>query len=112
MGSSYPPPPLEGRKKKFGCAGVVFIFFVRPRPTVETFEVLFGHVSHRQSCGQRNDKRAGINGKKNNTRTNHSSVQPLPLAVRRIGKASAFCLVAGVAGNTKQLQIPPSPRAL
>ena len=39
-------------------------------------------------------------------------VQPSPLAVRRIGNASAFRLAPGVAGNSKQLQIPPSPRTL
>ena len=60
----------------------------------------------------RDDKRACVNSKHNNTKTNHSSVQPSPLAVRRIGNASAFRLVPGVAGNSKQLQIPLSPRAL
>ena len=57
----------------------------------------------------RDDKRACVNSKHNNTRANHSSVQPSPPAVRRIGNASAFRLAPGVAGKNKQLQTPPSP---
>ena len=60
----------------------------------------------------RDDKRACVNSNHNNTRTNHSSVQPSLLAVRRIGNTTAFRLAPGMAGNSKQLQIPPSPRAL
>ena len=60
----------------------------------------------------RDDKRACVNSKRNITRTNLSSVQPSPLAVRRIGNASAFRLAPGVAGDSKQFQIPPSPKSL
>ena len=58
------------------------------------------------------DKRAWVHSKHNDTRTDHSSVQSSPLAVRRISNASAFRSAPGVAGNSKQLQIPPSSRAL
>ena len=96
---SLAPPPLFLRR----CP----LFFFRI-PTILNFRIAFGPLEP----WTRDDKRARVNSKHNNTRTNHSSVQPSPLAVRRIGNARAFRLAPGVAGNCKQLQIPPSPRAL
>ena len=90
------PPPLFLRR----CP-LSFCF-----PNSKYIDV-FGHLSHGHD-----NKRACVNSKHNNTRTNHSSVQPSPLAVRRIRNASAFRLAPGVAGNSKQWRIPPSPRAL
>ena len=94
------PPPLF-------LSSLPAFFFFRP-PTVVDFRIYFWPLEP----WTQDDKRACVNSKHNNTRTNHSSVQPSSLAVRRIGNASAFRLAPGVAENAKQLQIPPSPRAL
>ena len=97
---SLAPPPLFQRSLP--------AFFFRTPTTVLKFRI----ASWPLEPWIRDDKRACVSSKHNNTRTNDSSIQPSPLAVRRIGSASAFRLVPGVAGNSKQLQIPPSPRAL
>ena len=82
------------------------LFFFFRTPTILNFRIAFWPLepwTEPWTC---------VNSKHNNIRTINSSVQPSPLAVRRIGNATAFRLPPGVAGNSKQLQIPPSPRAL
>ena len=97
---SLAPPRFFLRR----CA--LFLFF--RTPTMLNFRIAFWPLEP----WTRDDKRACVNSKHNSTRTNHRSVQPSSLAVRRIGNASAFRLAPGVTGNSKQLQIPPSPRAV
>ena len=101
---SLAPPPLFLRR----CP----LFFFFRTPTILNFRIAFRPLEPWAEPWTRDDKCVCVNSKHNNTRTNHSSVQPSPLTARRIGNASAFRLASGVAGNSKQLQIPPSPRAL
>ena len=69
------------------------IFFFRT-PIISTFRIAFRPLEPWAEPWTepwaRDDKRACVNSKHNNTKTNHSSVQPSPLAVRRVGNASAF----------------------
>ena len=69
---SLPPP-------RFFFVAAHFFFF--RTPTILNFRIAFWPLEP----WTRDDKRACVNSKHNNTRTNHSSVQPSPLAVRRIG---------------------------
>ena len=86
-------------------------FFFRT-PTILNFRISFWPLEPWTEPWTRDHKRACVNSNHNNTRTNHSSVQPSPLAERRIGNASAFRLAPGVAWSSEKLQILPSPRAL
>ena len=101
---SLAPPPLFQRSLP--------AFFFRTPTTVLKFRIASWPLEPWTESCTRDDKRAGVNSKHNNTRTNHSSAQPSPLAVRRIGNASAFRLPPGVSRNSKHMQIPPSPREL
>ena len=65
------------------------IFFFRT-PTILNFRIAFWPLETWTKPWTRDHKRECVNSKHNNTRTNHSSVQPSPLAVRRIGNSSAF----------------------
>ena len=67
------------------------IFFFRT-PTILNFRIALWPLEPRTEPWTRDHQRACVNGKHNNTRTNHISVQPSPLAMRRIGNASAFRL--------------------
>ena len=102
---SLPPPPAFS-----SSLPAKYIFF--RTPTILNFRIAFWPLEPWTEPWTRDGKRACVNSKHNNNRTKHSSVQPSPLAVRRIGNASAFRLAPGVAGNSKQLLIPPCPRAL
>ena len=77
------PPPLFLRR----C----LLFFFRT-PTKLKFRIACWPLEPWTQPWTRDHERACVNSKHNNTRANHGSVQPSPLAVRRIGNASAFRL--------------------
>ena len=88
-----PPPPLFLRR----CP---LLFFSNSNYIGLNFIIAFWPLEPWTEPWARDDKRTCVNSKHNNTRTNHSSVQPSPLTVRRIGNASAFRSAPGVAGNS------------
>ena len=79
--------PSRGR---LACPPLLFLrrcpfFFFFRTPTIVNFRIASWPLEP-----WTRDKRACVNSKHNNTKTNHSRVQPSPLPVRRIGNVSAF----------------------
>ena len=100
LGAARLPPP-----RFFFVAARFFYFF--ELPTILNFQIAFRPLEpwtrhNKRACvNSKHNNSKHNNSKHNNTRANDSSVQPSPLAVRRIGNASAFRLAPGVAGNSK-----------
>ena len=90
------PPPLFLRR----CP--LFSFF--GTPAVLTFRIAFWPLEP----WTRDDKRACVNSK-HNTRTNHSSVQPSPLAVPRIGNARTMPSALAVSAIKNATATPGAP---
>ena len=78
-------------------------------PTILNFPIAFGPLEP----WTRDDKRACVNSKHNNTRTNHSSVEPSPspgaLAVRRIGNARTMPSALAVSAIENASTTPGAP---
>ena len=85
-------PPGDGSLAPPGFFFVAACYFFFRAPTTLNFRIAIWPHEPCTKPWTRDHKRACANSKHNNTRTNHSSVQPSPLAVRRIGNAGAFRL--------------------
>ena len=86
--SSVQPSPLAMRRiaPRAFSSSLPANFFFRTA-TILNFRIAIWPLKPWTEPWTRDHKRAYVNGKHNNTRTNHSSAQPSPLAMRRIGNA-------------------------